>query len=300
LARRNRGRPISGWLNLDKPAGMTSTQAVGAVRRLLDAQKVGHGGTLDPLATGVLPIALGEATKTVAYVMDGEKEYEFTIRWGEERDTDDAEGAVVAASDKRPSRAEVAAALPAFIGEISQLPPAFSALKVAGERAYDIARRGDEVALHPRTVTVRAFAPAKGALDDANHMTFQVVCGKGTYVRALARDLARALGTVGHVAALRRTRVGPFRSEAAISLDRLADLVHSAPLDSVLLPVKTALDDIPALAITGGEAERLKAGQPLRVPSRKQGIVQVRSGDALIALGEVDGGLLRPLRVFNI
>lgn len=299
MARRKRGLPIHGWLNIDKPAGMTSTAVVGAVRRLTGAAKVGHGGTLDPLATGVLPIALGEATKTVAYAMDGEKEYEFTVRWGEERDTDDAEGQVTAVSDLRPSLEAIQAALPQFIGDIEQMPPAFSALKVEGERAYDAARRGQALDLAPRTVTVRALE----VLDhdpDKGETRFHLACGKGTYVRAIARDLGRFLGCRGYVTALRRTRVGPFRAAAAISLDKLHDFGHSAPLENGLLTVATVLDDIPALAITAEEARRLKSGQALHVPSRKTGVVQVWTGNTLVALGDLSAGVVKPLRIFNL
>lgn len=299
MAKRRRGDPIHGWLNVDKPAGMTSTAVVGAVRRLTNAAKVGHGGTLDPLATGVLPIALGEATKTVAYVMDGEKEYEFTVRWGEERDTDDAEGQVTAVSDLRPCLDAITAALPQFIGDIEQSPPAFSALKVDGERAYDAARRGEALELAPRTVTVHRLQVAHHD-PESGETRFHLACGKGTYVRAIARDLGRFLGCRGYVTALRRTRVGPFRASAAISLDKLNDFGHSAPPEKGLLTVATALDDIPALAITAEEANRLKSGQVLRVPSRKTGVVQVWTDDTLVALGDLSAGVLKPLRIFNL
>lgn len=294
---KRKGRPINGWLNLDKPQGLTSTQAIGRVRRLTQAAKIGHGGTLDPLATGILPIALGEATKTLPYVVDSEKEYEFTIAWGEERSTDDAEGEVVAQSDHRPDEAAIVAKLPDFTGVIEQVPPAFSAIKVDGQRAYDLSRRGEAVELAAREVEIHSLELMAADRDSARLV---MTCGKGTYVRSLARDLARALGTRGHVIELRRTRVGPFRAAAAISLDMLEDMVHSAPPEKILLPVETALDGIPALAVTGGEAKRLQAGQVLHVPSRKSGVVRVMADDALVALAAIEHGELRPLRVFNL
>lgn len=305
MGRRQRGKVINGWLIIDKPRGLTSTQVIGRVRRLTDARKIGHGGTLDPLATGILPIALGEATKTLPHVVDASKAYDFVVRWGAATDTDDAEGEVVETSDVRPTREEIIAALPGFVGEIEQVPPAFSAIKVDGARAYDLARQGEEVALKPRTVTVHDLqlldeAHVAGHDVGPDEAAFRLDCGKGTYVRAIARDLARVLGTCGHVVALRRTRVGPFDEGRAISLDSLNDLVHSAPPEKAVLPVETALDDIPALAVTGGEAQRLRQGQAVQVPNRRQGVVRVMADDALIALGDLDKGRLKPLRVFNL
>jgi len=256
MARRRRGQKVDGWVVLDKPAGMTSTQAVGAVRRIFDAAKAGHGGTLDPLATGLLPIALGEATKTVPYVMAGMKTYRFTLRFGEARSTDDAEGEVVATSAARPSDAEIRAALPAFVGRIRQRPPSFSALKVGGQRAYDLARAGEAVELAPREILIERFELIERP--DADHAVFEVRSGKGAYMRSLARDLAEALGTVGYVAALRRVAVGPFLEADAISLDSLRALGHIPAASRHLLPVATALDDIPALAVTDSEASRLR------------------------------------------
>jgi len=302
VARKRRGLALNGWLNMDKAEGMTSTQVVGRVRALTGAAKVGHGGTLDPLATGVLPIALGEATKTVPYLVDSDKEYEFVIRWGAETTTDDSEGPVVETSEVRPGAVGIGALLPRFIGDIEQVPPAFSAIKVNGERAYDIARQGGAVTLAARTVTVRSLSllpPAPG-FADVDHATLAMCCGKGTYVRSLARDLARALGTRGHVVALRRTRVGPFHCDQAISLDKLGELVHSAPPEASLLPVETALDGIPAVAVTGSEAKRLRLGQTLCVPNRKSGIVRVITDDGLIALATLKEGELKPHRIFNI
>jgi len=265
MARRRRGEKVDGWVVLDKPVGPGSTQAVSRVRRLFGAQKAGHGGTLDPLASGVLPIALGEATKTVPFVMDGRKEYRFTLCFGVARATDDAEGAVTATSDVRPSDEAIRAALPRFIGEIEQMPPAYSALKVEGRRAYDLARAGTAGALRPRRVAIERLELL--GRPDPDHAEFAVACGKGTYIRALGRDLARALGTVGHLSALRRTAAGPFREEAAISLSKLEALGHIPALFGVLAPVSTALDDIPALALTGDEANRLRS-EALREPWR--------------------------------
>jgi tRNA pseudouridine55 synthase len=248
MGRRKGGTPVHGWLVLDKPFGMSSSRAVGAVRHLLGAAKAGHGGTLDPLATGILPIALGEATKTVAWAMAGRKTYRFTLRWGEARATDDAEGAVTATSEARPGAAEIAAVLPRFTGTIQQVPPAYSALKLAGERAYDLARRGETVELAPRTAEI--FALRLLGVIDEDHAEFEVETGKGVYVRSLGRDIALALGTVAHIAALRRLAVGRFTLERAISLDKLEALRHSAAVFEHLLPIETALDDIPAMALT--------------------------------------------------
>jgi tRNA pseudouridine55 synthase len=269
---------------------------------------VGHGGTLDPLASGVLPIALGEATKTVAYAMDGNKVYHFRLRWGIGRSTDDGEGEITATSDVRPGRAEIEAALPRFLGEIEQVPPAFSAIKIDGKRAYDLARDNQPVEMKPRLVRVDRFSLL--GQPDQDHADFEVHCGKGTYMRALARDLALALGSVGHVARLRRIRVGPFGEDDAISLEKLAELGHSAAASGPLLPVETVLDDIPALALNEGEARRIKGGQPvslLRVAARMPlsaipvgKIVRVMSDDKLVAMARIEDGEIRPVRVFNL
>lgn len=298
MARRRGGQPVHGWLLLDKPAGMSSAAAVGKARRALGAEKAGHGGTLDPLATGLLPIAFGEATKTVAYVMDGPKSYRFTVRWGEERSTDDAEGAVVASSPARPSRAQIEAALPDFTGRILQIPPAYSAIKVDGQRAYDLARAEGAPELAARAIEILSFRLAD--MPDPDHAIFEVTSGKGAYMRSLARDLARRLGTVGHVAALRRTAVGPFREEQAISLERLQALGHSAAAFEALHPIETVLDDIPALAVTGPQAERLAGGQAIRVLDTDDGLFRAMAKGRLIALAEVQGGDVRPVRVFNL
>ncbi len=225
--RRKRGRPLDGWLIVDKPPGLTSTDVVNRVRRAFDAQKAGHGGTLDPLATGVLPIAFGAATKTVPYVMDGTKLYRFSLRFGEARDTDDADGKITETSGARPSDAEIAAALPAFRGDIMQVPPAFSAVKVAGERAYDMARQGRAPVLEPRPARVDRFELVERPSADV--AVFEVQSGKGVYMRSLSRDLAAACGTLGHVAALRRLRVGPFPEAQAIPLDKLVPASDTPP-----------------------------------------------------------------------
>lgn len=298
MTRRRRGRPVHGWLVLDKPAGLTSAKAVSAVRRLVQAQKAGHAGTLDPLATGVLPIALGEATKTVPFVVDASKSYRFEVRWGEERDTDDGDGKVTASSPHRPSAQEIAGALKAFTGWIEQVPPAYSALKVAGRRAYDAARCGEALDLAPRRVRILDLALL--GRNGPDHATFAVECGKGAYVRALARDLGRRLGTHAHVTSLRRTRVGGFRVEDAISLDKLAEVVHSAPPTECILRVETALVDIPALALTEPQAIRLRCGQAVQVFGAADGTVCAMAAGQPVALAEVAGGEVRPLRVFKL
>lgn len=264
--------PVHGWLILDKPVGLTSTQALGKVRRLLGGKKAGHGGTLDPLATGVLPLAFGEATKLIPYVIDGDKEYEFVIHWGEQRTTDDTEGPVTATSDVRPDEAAIRQALPQFTGDISQTPPAFSAIKLDGERAYDIARSGGVPELTARQVTIHRLELT--GMPDPDHAAFSVTCGKGMYVRALARDLAIKLGTYGHVSALRRTRVGPFTLAKAISLENLADLSHKEAALTALLALGAALDDIPGLQLTASEAQILRAGQSLLIRPQHLDLMQ--------------------------
>jgi tRNA pseudouridine55 synthase len=308
MNRRRKGEKVDGWVVIDKPLGPTSTQVVGKVRRLFDAQKAGHGGTLDPLASGILPIALGEATKTVPYIMDSRKTYRFTVRWGESRTTDDAEGTVSGTSAVRPPRDRIEAALPRFIGVISQVPPAFSAIKVQGERAYDLAREGERVELAPRPIEIHGFRLA--SVDDADHASFEVESGKGAYMRALARDLALALGTLGHLSALRRLRVGPFDESRAISLDSLVELGHGPAAFRHLLPVETALDDIPALALTGDEAGRLRSGQavPLFRKSDLDRLKDLEDGDLVIAktagtavaIARLEQGMLAPVRVLHL
>jgi tRNA pseudouridine55 synthase len=276
------------------------------VRHLYSAQKAGHAGTLDPLATGVLPIAFGEATKTVRFAVEGNKQYRFTVRFGAATDTDDADGTIVATSDRRPTLPEIEAALPSFVGEISQVPPRYSALKVGGARAYDLARDEEDFELAARPALIEGLTLID--MPDPDHCVIEARCGKGTYVRALARDLGIALGSLAHVTELRRTRVGPFAEEAAISLAKLQELGHSAAgrdaLLSVLQPVETALDDIPALAIGGQDAARLKRGQPVLLRGRDapilKGPVYATSRGTLVAVGEVSQGELRPTRVFNL
>ena len=299
MARKRRGRRVNGWIVLDKPAGMTSTAALNKVKRLFEAAKAGHSGTLDPLATGVLPLAFGEATKVVARIVDSSKEYRFELRWGEERDTDDADGAITRTSDFRPGLAEVAALLPRFTGEIEQIPPAYSAVKVAGERAYDLAREGRSVALAPRLVTVASLQRLDDGADP-DCASFTMECGKGAYVRAVVRDLGRLLGCHAHVSRLRRTRVGPFSETTAISLDKLETLGHKGALDEALQPVETALADIPALAVTGFEAAQLKSGRVVRVPSTMQGTICVKVDGRPVALAQIESGEVRPVRVFHL
>jgi tRNA pseudouridine55 synthase len=278
------------------------------VRRLFDAQKAGHGGTLDPLATGVLPIALGEATKTVGYVMEGPKNYRFTLRWGVETETDDAEGRVVAESEQRPDRAAIEAVLPRFIGRIRQVPPRYSAIKVEGERAYDLARAEEDFDLAAREVEIDAFRLV--SMDDADHATFEVECGKGAYMRALARDLGRALGGRAHIVSLRRTAVGPFTEDDAISLDSLEALGHSPAAFEQLMPVEAALDDIPALTLTVTEAASLRQGQPVSLLSRARrdrlgglengDMIRAMAEGKLVALARFEAGAISPVRVMNI
>ena len=305
MARQRKGLPVNGWLIFDKPRGMTSTQAVSRVKRLYQAAKAGHAGTLDPLATGVLPIALGEATKTVPFVVEGSKQYRFTVRFGAETDTDDAEGKVVASSEKRPTRAEIEAELPNFTGAIEQVPPRYSALKVDGARAYELARDDADFELAARRVSVDRLTLADHP--DPDHCVLETLCGKGTYVRALARDLGRALGALGHVEELRRTRVGPFSEERAVSLaalDALAESGGHEALKTALLPVETALCDIPALAVAGPDADRLRRGQPVLLRGRDapilEGTVYAVSRGMLVAIGEVSRGELKPKRIFNL
>jgi tRNA pseudouridine55 synthase len=282
---------------------------VSRVRRLFDAQKAGHAGTLDPLATGILPIALGEATKTVPFLVDADKAYRFTIAWGRTTATHDREGEVIAESGVRPTLAEVEAALPAFVGEIDQVPPAYSAIKVDGERAYDLARAGAIVELASRKVTI--FDARVADAPDGDHITIEIACGKGTYVRAIVRDLAERLGACGHVSALRRTRVGRFSEDSAVTLELLEDLGYEARQSEALLPVETALDDIPVLAVTDEDAFRLKQGRSIVLVPRQVEAVKARLkpgsrtvsamlGGSVVALCEMRAGRLEPSRVFNL
>jgi len=304
MARRRKGQAVNGWLIFDKPQGMTSTKAVSRLKRLYDAAKAGHAGTLDPLATGILPIAFGEATKTVPFVMDGIKAYRFTVRFGAETDTDDAEGKVIETSDRRPTGEEIEAALPHFTGEISQVPPRYSALKVEGARAYDLARDEEAFELAPRTVVIDRLDLVDHP--DPDHCVLEAECGKGTYVRALARDLGRALQCLGHVAALRRTRVGAFHEDDATMLEKVEAAAAEGPaaLTSLLRPVETALHDLPALNLSSSDAARLRQGQAVLLRGRDapilSGPVYAVSRGALVALGEVDQGEFKPRRIFNL
>ena len=301
MPRKRKGNPVHGWVVLDKPYGLGSTSAVGKVRWLFTAQKAGHAGTLDPLATGILPIALGEATKTVPFMMDAKKGYEFTLTFGENTDTWDTEGAVTQTSDMRPNEAAILKALPQFIGDIEQIPPRFSAIKVDGKRSYDLARSGEVVALRSRQVTVDRFELLSY---DGQAATFEVACGKGTYVRSLARDLAATLGTCGHVTMLRRTRVGPFTLAQSFTLDALEKLCHRGGVSEALRPVETALDDIPVLAITESEATELKHGRaivltPSLAADNPEWILAMEE-DKAVALCNAIEGQLRPKKVFNL
>ena len=309
MGRRRKGEAVSGWICLDKPYDLTSTQAVGKVRRIFNAQKAGHAGTLDPLATGVLPLALGEATKTVAYMVEADKGYRFTISWGASTTTLDREGEIIARSDVRPTPAEVKAVLHEFEGEIMQVPPIYSAIKVDGERAYDLARAGEEVELKARPVMIHGLAV--GETPDADHIELIMDCGKGAYVRSVVRDLALRLGAEAHVSALRRTRVGAFTEARAIGLDFLEELGHKARQSEALLPVETALDDIPALAVTDEDAFRLKQGRsivlvPRQVETLRAGLapgartVSAMCRGVMVALCEMRAGKLEPTRVFHL
>lgn len=300
---KKRGRPVHGWVIVDKPLGLTSTQCLARVRRLTDAAKAGHGGTLDPLATGILPIALGEATKTVNWVMTAGKTYRFTVRWGEATATDDMEGAITQRSDVRPDRAAIEAMLPGFTGEILQRPPAYSAIKVDGQRSYDLARKGEVLELAARPIRIDALRLID--CPDPDHAVFEVDCGKGAYVRALGRDFALSLGTYGHITALRRTRVGRYDEKAAFSLDSLEELCQKDAAHAYLLPIETALDDIPALVLTGPQADRLKHGQPIKIALTAPGLppegeLLVMADGKPVGLAERSADEVRPLRLFNL
>lgn len=304
---------LSGWVNLNKPAGMTSNDALMILKRALGFPKIGHAGTLDPLASGVLPIALGEATKLVSYMMEDDKVYLFAVTWGEQRTTDDAEGEVMVASDVRPTEAQIKAILPDFTGTIMQKPPTFSAIKIAGQRAYDLARAGKEFDIEARPIEVYELSLVSHTESSA---TFRAVCGKGTYVRSLARDMARKLGTYGYVSLLVREAVGPFSLESAISLDILGENADKSALESAVLPVETVLDDIPVLSVSDQEAVRLKNGQKLTFIARPQvqrlldaglQVEQTEPGLAIamyqgkpLAILEVVGVEAQPVRVFNL
>ena len=306
--RKPKGRPVSGWLILDKPVDFGSTEAVSKIKWLFNAQKAGHAGTLDPLASGMLPIALGDATKTVPYVMDGRKIYEFTVTWGEERSTDDLEGEVTQSSDARPDEDAIRALLPKYSGAISQVPPQFSAIKIAGERAYDLAREGEMVDIPCREVEI--FRLTLIACPDKNHAHFEVECGKGTYVRALARDFGRELGCFGHISALRRSFVAPFAEETMVPLAELVALEaiedrdeRLAALDAHLIDTGEALSGLPQLVVTEDQAHRLRMGNPVLVRGRDAPVAAAdafaTTGGKLVAIGEIGEGEFRPRRVFT-
>ena len=296
--RRSTRVEVNGWVCLDKPVGLTSTQAVSQLRWLYNAKKAGHAGTLDPLASGVLPIAFGEATKTVSIVQDGVKAYRFIVKWGEETDSDDSEGRVVATSDSRPAPAAIEKLLPQFTGVIQQTPPVFSAIKIAGERAYDLARDGEAVVMTPREVVVHRLTLAAAERDSA---TFEAECGKGTYVRAIARDLGRALGCRGHVIALRRTRVGPFHAEAAVAIDALKESPEQR--SAALHSVAAGLAEWRALAVDRNGAAIIRRGQKLLLRGRDapdEGPAYAACFGAPVAVGEIEAGYFVPTRVFNL
>ena len=303
---KKRGKPVHGWVVFDKPLGMSSTQAVGKIRWLFNAEKAGHGGTLDPLATGLLPIALGEATKTVQWAMDGRKTYRFRIKWGAETETDDLEGKISAQSASRPNQSSIESILTDFIGEITQIPPIYSALKIDGERAYDLARAGEAPEMKPRQVLIEELR-----LTDASNpeqADFEVVCGKGTYIRALARDMGRKLGCLGHLTLLRRTQVGPFSEKHMISLESLEELSHKpdreSALQGVLHSISTVLDGIPALAVVDGQAAQLRQGQSVllrgaNAPINCAAVLVTHEGRPL-GICEIALGSLKTKRLFNL
>jgi tRNA pseudouridine55 synthase len=310
MARRGKkkGRPVSGWLVLDKPAGLGSTEAVSKIKWLFGADKAGHAGTLDPLASGMLPIALGEATKTVPYVMDGAKTYRFTVGWGEERNTDDLEGEATVRSDLRPTRDAIEALLPQFTGVIMQTPPQFSAIKIAGNRAYDLARDGEVVEIPAREVEIARFEIVE--MPDTNHTTFEVECGKGTYVRSLARDMGRLLGCYGHITLLRREEVSPFTVEDLVTLAELETAggeteeigERFAARDEFLLDAAAALEDLPQLPLSDDAAQKIRLGNAVILRGRDAPLhadeACATSRGKLVAIGAVEAGLFKPKRVF--
>ncbi|MFP3920473.1 MAG: tRNA pseudouridine(55) synthase TruB [Dichotomicrobium sp.] len=305
-ASRSKRNAVNGWLVLNKPIGLTSTAALNKVKRMFNARKAGHAGTLDPLATGVLPIAFGEATKTVPYAVDSQKSYRFTVCWGAETATDDSEGEVVEESDKRPAREEIEAELDAFRGEIEQTPPRFSAVKIDGARAYDLAREGEAFEIESRIVEVDRLEIVE--VPDADSCVFEADCGRGTYVRAIARDLGRALGCLGHICGLERTRVGAFRVDEAVTLEEIeaasAEDAEPGALNALLAPVHTALTDMPEIRLSSSDAARLRRGQPVLLRGRDAPILNAKAyatlRGTLVALGEVAQGEFTPERVFNL
>ncbi|MCC2687722.1 MAG: truB [Rhizobiaceae bacterium] len=312
---RKKGRPVSGWVVLDKPVGMGSTEAVSKVKWLFQAEKAGHAGTLDPLASGMLPIALGEATKTVPYVMDGAKVYRFTVGWGEERSTDDLEGPVTRSSERRPTQEEILARLPAYTGVIMQIPPQFSAIKIAGERAYDLARDGETVDIPAREVEIGRLDLV--AMTPDGNSVFEVECGKGTYVRSLARDLGRDLGCFGHISELRRTEVDPFTAEDLVTVGELENArlgpakqagveavqtVDFAAIDAYLVETAAALECLPQIAVTDDAATRLRLGNAVIIRGRDAPVEAeeacATSRGRLVAIGAIEAGMFKPRRVF--
>jgi tRNA pseudouridine55 synthase len=303
---KKRGKPVHGWVAFDKPFGMSSTQGVGKIRWLFDAEKAGHGGTLDPLATGLLPIALGEATKTVQWAMDGRKKYEFRIKWGAETATDDLEGEINATSVLRLNQNSIESILKEFLGEITQIPPIYSALKIDGERAYDLARAGETPEMKPRQVLIEGLKLLDGS--NPEQADFEVVCGKGTYIRALARDIGRKLGCLGHLTLLRRTQVGPFTEKDMISLESLEELSHKPDRDEALQgalhSIVTVLDGIPALAVMDGQAAQLRQGQSVllrgaNAPINCEAVLVTHEGRPL-GICEIAQGSLKTKRLFNL
>ena len=315
--RKKKGRPISGWVVLDKPVGMGSTDAVSKIKWLFGAQKAGHAGTLDPLASGMLPIALGEATKTVPYVMDGAKVYRFTVSWGEERSTDDLEGSVTNTSDRRPNRSAIEMLLPEYTGVIMQVPPQFSAIKIAGERAYDIAREGEEVDIPAREVEIGRLEIIDATDDDKT--VFEIECGKGTYVRSLARDMGRDLGCYGHISELRRTEVSPFVPDDLVTLEALEkaspktgdsgklDTLEGSEtysdIDAFAVDTGAALGDLPHVALGDDAAHRVRLGNPVIIRGRDAPVeaddAYVTSRGKLLAIGAIEAGQFKPRRVFK-
>lgn len=297
MARRKKGQPVDGWLIVDKPEGVTSTQVVGRARWALNAQKAGHAGTLDPLASGLLAVAFGEATKTVPFAQEGKKTYRFTVRWGEATVTDDREGEICARSDRRPGQEEILAVLPRFVGEMMQTPPIYSAIKVDGARAYDLARKGEEVALAARPILIERLALL--AMPDADHAAFEMVCGKGGYVRSVARDLGAALGTVAHVTALRRLSSGGFTLEGAVSFDELEGFRGDEGARARLLPVAAGLAGAPRVEIGAEEAARLSMGDMSAAPLRGDPVYWAASGGVPVAILGAEGGRVEIRRVFR-
>lgn len=288
---------VDGWVVLDKPVGLTSTQAVSRLKRIYNAQKAGHAGTLDPLASGILPVAFGEATKTVPFVQDGEKAYRFAVKWGAESNTDDSDGEITRTSDKRPERAEIERLMPQFLGDILQTPPQFSAIKISGQRAYDLAREGTEVELKARAVTIHSLTIESFSPEET---VFFMECGKGAYVRAIARDLGRLMGCYGHVTALRRTRVGPFFEDDSYTLDEIETQNMAA---EALISVEAGLSGLPCVVVDRDTAARLRRGGSVILRGRDAphgGVVYAACGGVPVAFGEVVEGALEPSRVFNL